>query len=197
MRLRRGTDAVGTEAGFTGAGKRGKPVFCPVPEMRGTDAQAGRIRRGGDFALEQARSHEQMQREKERSESMKFMEKLCITLSLHNCRYSPYVDEFIKNLVREGKLVSYNRYRAEIKWRGVHYGVWIENYPYADLSDVIQYNDRTILYRDLRPSRVTQIAFWEWMNKQGVYPDKDPTNPEDEKVKSLLTTSQNTLEEYK
>lgn len=96
MRLRRGTDAVGTEAGFTGARKRGKPVFCPVPEMRGTDAQAGRIRRGGDFALEQARSHEQMQREKERSESMKFMEKLCITLSLHNCRYSPYVDEFIK-----------------------------------------------------------------------------------------------------
>ena len=60
---------------------------------------------------------------------MKFMEKLCIILSLHNCRYSPYVDEFIKNLVREGKLVSYNRYRAEIKWRGVHYGVWIENYP--------------------------------------------------------------------
>ena len=45
---------------------------------------------------------------------MKFMEKLCIILSLHNCRYSPYVDEFIKNLVREGKLVSYNRYRAEI-----------------------------------------------------------------------------------
>ena len=116
---------------------------------------------------------------------MKFMEKLCIILSLHNCRYSPYVDEFIKNLVREGKLVSYNRY------------VWIENYPYADLTDVKRYNDNTILYRDLRPSRVTQIAFWEWMNKQGVYPDKDPTNPEDEKVKSLLTTSQNTLEEYK
>ena len=147
--------------------------------------------------MEQAGTHEQMQREKERSESMKFMEKLCIILSLHNCRYSPYVDEFIKNLVREGKLVSYNRYRAEIKWRGVHYGVWIENYPYADLTDVKRYNDNTILYRDFRPSRVTQIAFWEWMNKQGVYPDKDPTNPEDEKVKSLLTTSQNTLEEYK
>ena len=128
---------------------------------------------------------------------MKFMEKLCITLSLHNCRYSPYVDEFIKNLVREGKLVSFNRYRAEIKWRGVHYGVWIENYPYADLTNVKRYNDNTILYRELRPSRVTQIAFWEWMNKQDVYPDKDPTNPEDEKVKSLLTTSPNTLEEYK
>lgn len=54
---------MGTEADFTGAGKRGKPVFCPVPEMRGTDAQAGRIRRGGDFALEQTGYHEEVQKE--------------------------------------------------------------------------------------------------------------------------------------
>lgn len=128
---------------------------------------------------------------------MNFMDKLCIFLSLHNGKYSPYVNEFIRSLVSEGELIVRDRYRVEIKWRGVHYGVWIENYPYADLTDVKRYNDNTILYRELRPSRVTQIAFWEWMNKQGVYPDKDPTNPEDEKVKSLLTTSQNTLEEYK
>ena len=54
---------MGTEAGIAGAGKRGKPVFCPVPEMRGTNAQAGRIRRGGDFALEQAGTHEEVQKE--------------------------------------------------------------------------------------------------------------------------------------
>lgn len=126
---------------------------------------------------------------------MKFMEKLCITLSLHNYRYSPYVDEFIKNLVREGKLVSYNRYRAKIKWRGVHYGVWIANYPYADLSDVKRYNDNTILYRELRPSRVTQIAFWEWMNKQGVYPGSDPSGPQDKNVKALLTGIKNVRKE--
>ena len=68
MRLRRGTDSVGTEADFTDAGQRGKPVFCPVPEMRGPHAESVRVRRSGDFVLEQTRSHEQMQKEKEMKE---------------------------------------------------------------------------------------------------------------------------------
>ncbi|WP_418716732.1 hypothetical protein [Bilophila wadsworthia] len=59
---------MGTEAGITGAGKRGKPVFCPVSEMRGTDAQARRICRGGDFPLEQAGYHEEVQKEIEMKE---------------------------------------------------------------------------------------------------------------------------------
>lgn len=118
---------------------------------------------------------------------MNFMEKLYITLIPHNCRYSPYVDEFIKKLISEGELVAYNRYRAEIKWRGVHYGVWIENYPYADLTDVKRYSDNTTFYKELRTSRATQIAFWKWMNKQGVYPGSNPSDPQDKNVRALLT----------
>lgn len=54
---------MGTEADFTDAGQRGKPVFCPVSKMRGPHAESARVRRSGDFVLEQARSHEEVQKE--------------------------------------------------------------------------------------------------------------------------------------
>lgn len=118
---------------------------------------------------------------------MDFKQKLNIILYFHTYKYSPYVDEFIKKLINEGEVLNYDRYRAEIKWRGVHYGVWIENYPYADLGDVRKYSDNTFLYRKLRPSRATQIAFWDWMNKQGVYPNRYDEMPTDKNLKALLT----------
>lgn len=118
---------------------------------------------------------------------MDFKQKLNIILCFHTYKYSPYVDEFIKKLINEGEVLNYGRYRAEIKWRGVHYGVWIENYPYADLGDVRKYSDNTFLYRKLRPSRATQIAFWDWMNKQGVYPNRYDEMPTDKNLKALLT----------
>lgn len=117
---------------------------------------------------------------------MNFMEKLYITLSLRCYRYSPYVDDFIKKLISEGEFVAYDRYRAEIKWRGVHYGVWIESYPHADLTNVKRYSDNATFYKELRPSRATQIAFWKWMNKQGVYPGSNPSDPQEKNVKALL-----------
>ena len=122
---------------------------------------------------------------------MNFMEKLFITLTPHNCRYSSYVDAFIKSLVSEGKLIAHGKYRVEIKWRGAHYGIWIENYPYADLADVKKYSDNTFLYRKLRPSRATQIAFWDWMNEQGVYPNRYNEVPTDKNLKVLLNNTKN------
>lgn len=126
---------------------------------------------------------------------MNFMDKLCIFLSLHNGKYSQYVNEFIRSLVSEGELIGRDRYRVEIKWRGVHYGVWIENYPYADLSYVKRYNDNTIFYSDLRPSRATQIAFWEWMEKKGIYPGNDSSVLQEKNVKALLTGIKNVRKE--
>lgn len=130
-----------------------------------------------------ARLHEQRAGIK----NMDFKQKLNIILCFHTYKYSPYVDEFIKKLINDGEVLNYDRYRAKIKWRGVHYGVWIENYPYADLGDVRKYSDNTFLYRKLRPSRATQIAFWDWMNKQGVYPNRYDEMPTDKNLKALLT----------
>ena len=66
---------MGTEADFTDAGQRGKPVFCPVSKMRGPHAESVRVRRSGDFVLEQARSHEEVQKEKEMKELIKNLRK--------------------------------------------------------------------------------------------------------------------------
>lgn len=119
---------------------------------------------------------------------MDFKQKIYIILYFHTYKYSPYVDKFIKKLISEGEILNHDRYRVEIKWRGNQYGVWIENFPYGDLSDVKQggYNNITF-YKDLRPSRSTQIAFWEWMNNQGIYPNRYDEVPTDKKVKILLT----------
>jgi hypothetical protein len=120
--------------------------------------------------------------------NMDFKQKLYIILCFHTYKYSSYVDNFIKKLISEGEVLNYDRYRVEIKWRGNQYGVWIENFPYSDLSDVKQrgYNNITF-YKNLRPSRSTQIAFWGWMNKQGIYPNKYNEDITYEKVKALLT----------
>ena len=120
--------------------------------------------------------------------NMDFKQKLYIILYFHTYKYSPYVDNFIKKLISEGEVLNHNRYRVEIKWRGNQYGVWIGNFPYGDLSDVKQrgYNNITF-YKDLRPSRSTQIAFWKWMNKQGIYPNEYNEDTTDEKVKMLMT----------
>ena len=101
-------------------------------------------------------------------------------------RLTCYVDKFIKKLISEGEVLDYDRYRVEIKWRGNQYDVWIENFPYGDLSDVKQRGNITF-YKNLRPSRSTQIAFWEWMNKQCIYPNGYNEDTTDEKVKMLLT----------
>ena len=63
---------MGTEAGITGAGKRGKPVFCPVPEMRSPHAESVRVCRSGNFVLEQAGYHEEVQKEIEMKELILF-----------------------------------------------------------------------------------------------------------------------------
>lgn len=119
---------------------------------------------------------------------MNFMDKLYIFLSIKNDKYSPYVDEFIQSLVSEGELIGHDRFRVKIKWRGKHYAVWIENFPYADLSDVKHRSDNKIcyLYKNLRPSRATQIAFWKWMEKKGIYPGSNLSDPQDKNVKDLL-----------
>lgn len=128
---------------------------------------------------------------------MNFMNKLYIFLSLHNYRYSPYVDEFIRSLVSEGELIGRDRYRVEIKWRGNHYAIWIENFPYADLSNVKYCSNNKIcsLYRELRPSRATQIAFWKWMEKKDIYPGSDLSVPQNKNVKALLTGIKDVAEE--
>lgn len=128
---------------------------------------------------------------------MNFMKKLYIILTPHNDKYSPYVDEFVQSLISEGELIGHDKYRAQIKWRGNHYAVWIENFPYADLSDVKYRSNNKFchLYRDLRPSRATQIAFWKWMEKKGVYPGGCPSDPQEKNVKALLTGIKDTGED--
>lgn len=51
----------------------------------------------------------------------------------------------------------------------MQYAVWSSNVWYADLTLVRRLSDGKRLYDGKRPSRATQVAFWEWAEKQGYH----------------------------
>ena len=108
---------------------------------------------------------------------MKFSTKVYIWFNLKLYSYSDRADKFIKYIINEGKLVAIGDSlygcpaHAFVQVGDKVFAVWIANYPYADLSDVYEvardgvFAEKYIYTRE-RPSRKTQIAFWEWMERQ-------------------------------
>lgn len=108
---------------------------------------------------------------------MKFSTKVYIWFNLKLYSYSDRADKFIKYIINNGKLVAiddslYGRSaNVFVQAENKVFAVWISNYPYADLSDVYEvardgvFAEKYIYTRE-RPSRKTQIAFWEWLEKQ-------------------------------
>ena len=108
---------------------------------------------------------------------MKFSTKVYIWLNFKLYSYSSRADKFIRYIINEGKLVAVDDSlygcpaNAFVRVGDKVFAVWISNYPYADLSDVYEVARDGVfaakyIYTRVRPSRKTQIAFWEWMEKQ-------------------------------
>ena len=108
---------------------------------------------------------------------MNFSTKVCIWLNFKLYSYSSRADKFIRYIINEGKLVAVDASlygcpaNAFVQVGDKVFAVWIANYPCADLSDVYEVDRDGVfpakyIYKRERPSRKTQIAFWEWMEKQ-------------------------------
>lgn len=108
---------------------------------------------------------------------MNIFEKLNIIFSYKNDEYSQKVDNLINKFINNAKIMYFDKYELTILYKNSLYKIWVTNYPYADLSMVITEKNKgsnifnEYVYCDLRPSRKTQIRFWEWCEKHGIEPN--------------------------
>ena len=108
---------------------------------------------------------------------LSFWTKARIWLNSKLYPYSEVADTILRKFVKEGRVVDKDRYWTIVLHKGQHYGVWSVNYPYADCNQIYtmklkhdywSYDEP--LVSGVRPSRSTQIAWWEWLLKYGYRP---------------------------
>lgn len=106
------------------------------------------------------------------SKTENLFRKLYIYLFPHIYTYNNFVDKFIRTLIKEGVIIDSDNFEIGIDCHGKYFKIWIANYPYGDLvrASVGTKFFQKKLYTNLRPSRSTQVAFWEWLYKQGYSP---------------------------
>lgn len=98
---------------------------------------------------------------------MRLWDKLDIWFSMKNCTYNENVDRFVRSVIQNGSVVGRNPWYVIVELNDTKFHFWAENRWYADLSDCKDDNGDYV-YRDLRPSRLTEIMFWEWLESNGV-----------------------------
>lgn len=96
---------------------------------------------------------------------MKFLTKLAIFFELKNDSYSKLVDDFINVIIKKGEFVGLDCFHVHVRLYNEDYFLWVANKWYADLADCYKKNRVSYLYHNKRPSRFTQIRFWEWVEK--------------------------------
>lgn len=120
---------------------------------------------------------------------MTFIEKLEIFLSIKNYSYSEAVDKFIQAVIKRGKCVRRSYYHIHVILDGRSYAIWAQNQFYADLMMCNfdeEYNTGSLWY-GFRPSRQTQIRFWEWVEENlGKEIMLSPREREEQQIFKLL-----------
>lgn len=101
---------------------------------------------------------------------MNIFDKLRFYVTVHNYKYSKEIDDFLKNIIKEGELLEkkeFEVFTVRVRYKGKVFRVWVGNFPYADLCMLYENDFYIPILKYVRPSRSTQIAFWEWLEKQG------------------------------
>ena len=119
---------------------------------------------------------------------MNILKKLDIIFTMHNDPYSRLVDDFIRQVIAEGKIVGQDYCYVAVELRGETYGIWKANRYYGDLSIVVNLKSDSRIYENKRPSRATQIAFWEWLERHDIFVDDSKDN-DTENLKRILGES--------
>ena len=118
---------------------------------------------------------------------MNFWKKLNIILTVQMDRYSPFVDRLIRTVIEEGEILNRDKHTVTVRFRGKNYHVWLANTYYADLSCMRDIATDQFVYNNKRPSRATKIAFWEWLERNGVVTEK--VDSDTERIKQILEES--------
>ena len=101
---------------------------------------------------------------------MNIFDKLRFYVTVHNYKYSKEIDDFLKNIIKEGELLEkkeFEVFTVRVRYNGKVFRVWVGNFPDADLCMLYENDFYIPILKYVRPSRSTQIAFWEWLEKQG------------------------------
>ena len=116
--------------------------------------------------------------------------------------FKQHVDFIVQGFINHEKLLETDDYKAIIKFADKVYGIWIENYPYAWLSNCVEMSSdeyernfhimskNHTTWKDAVPSKKTSMLFEEWLEKE-----KERLFKEQNPVPETDNTHQTTLKE--
>ena len=108
--------------------------------------------------------------------TLRLLRNLNIFFSIKLCRYNRKCDDFVKRVIADGEIVDWYCAEVKVKYKDDYYLLWKENKYYACLTTTIKlptkdtrlttFND--IIFNDVRPSRKTEIKFFNWLEEHNI-----------------------------
>ena len=83
--------------------------------------------------------------------------------------HSEYVDKLLTQIMQAGLLTGVNDNWIRVHFGASDYAFWAGDKWWGDLSKATR--DGKYLYSDKRPSRLVQIKFWRWVERNGLSRD--------------------------
>ena len=120
---------------------------------------------------------------------MDFRDKIMILFLEKSTEYDPSVNKFIKVVIRDGKILNNDGCYIVVSLYNKDYCIWKDDLNWSfDLTSCKDENGEYI-YKNRRPSRITQIRFWKWYeneffrNKQ----ERERVKMENTRIKQRIT----------
>lgn len=120
---------------------------------------------------------------------MDLRDKIMILFLEKSAEYNPSVNQFIKAVIRDGEILNNDGCNIVVRLYNKDYHIWTDDsYWRCDLTSCKDENGEYI-YRNRRPSRLTQLRFWRWYeneffrNKQ----ERERVKKENESIKRRIT----------
>lgn len=129
---------------------------------------------------------------------MNNLTKLDLYLSWKHYKYDKRCDHIIDKIINEATYVEINEFYAIFTIKDKKYGMWIANFPYASLSHMVKFvpvlnkegvrriDREDFIYYRVRPSRKSEIKFWDWLTENYGDPNFDYYD-----IRSMVGTKRN------
>ena len=106
----------------------------------------------------------------------KFLRMLCIIFNFKLYFYNKKCNDFIKRIIADGKIIDIYYYEVKVKYKDDYYLLWTANKYYSCLTRIIKLpkednrliTTKDIIFDDVRPSRKTEIRFFNWLEENDI-----------------------------
>ena len=97
---------------------------------------------------------------------MKLLDYIGIIFQEKEHPYSPAVDKLLAKVMRDGHLTGAGQDWVDVRVGSGNYSFWAGDKWWGDLAEATC--NGKYIYENKRPSRLMQLKFWRWVEKNGI-----------------------------